>query len=72
MVDHAMVPLYMHGIYFEGNMASISPTVMIEISRIPGKIENVYIDADCSCWRNFYFWHTSSVGVTLVQWELTD
>jgi hypothetical protein len=29
-------------------MASISPTVTIDISRIPGKIENVYIGVDCS------------------------
>jgi hypothetical protein len=32
----------------EGNMENISPTIMIDISRTPGKIENVYIGADCS------------------------
>jgi hypothetical protein len=47
IVGHAIVPLNTHIIYAEGNMASISPTVMINISRIPGKVENVYIDADC-------------------------
>jgi hypothetical protein len=48
IVAHAMVPLDTHGIYVEGNMASIYPIIMINISCIPGKIENVYIDADCS------------------------
>jgi hypothetical protein len=47
-VGHAVVPLDTHGIYVEGNMASISPTVTIDISCIPGKIENVYINEDCS------------------------
>ena len=32
----------------EGNMANLSPTIPINISRDPGKIENVYIGADCS------------------------
>jgi hypothetical protein len=48
IVGHAIVPLDTHDIYAEGNMASISPTIMIDISRIPGKVENVYIGADCS------------------------
>jgi hypothetical protein len=48
MVGHIMVPLDTHGIYDEGNMVNISPIVMIDISCIPGKIENVYIGADCS------------------------
>jgi hypothetical protein len=48
IVDHAVVPLDMHKIHVEGNMASISPTVTIDISCIPSKIENVYIGADCS------------------------
>jgi hypothetical protein len=43
-----MVLLDMHGIYVEGNMENISPTITIDISRIPNKIENVYIGADCS------------------------
>jgi hypothetical protein len=38
----------MHDIYAEGNMVSISPTVTIDISRTPGKVENVNIGADCS------------------------
>jgi len=41
MVGHAVVPLDTHGIYAEGNMVNISPIVMIDISRIPGKIENI-------------------------------
>jgi hypothetical protein len=48
MVSHTMVPLDMHCVYAEGNMVNISPTVTIEISQIPVKIENVYIGADCS------------------------
>jgi hypothetical protein len=43
IVGHAIVPLDMHSIYVEGNMVSISPTVTIDISHIPGKIENIYI-----------------------------
>jgi hypothetical protein len=48
IVGHVVVPLDTHEIYAKGNMASISPTVTTNISRILGKIENVYIDADCS------------------------
>jgi hypothetical protein len=47
IVGHTVVPLDMHNIYVEGNMAIISPTVTINISQIPSKIENVYIGADC-------------------------
>ena len=32
----------------EGNMANLSPTIPINISRDHGKIENVYIGAGCS------------------------
>jgi hypothetical protein len=46
IVGHVVVPLDTHGIYVGGNMASISPTFMINVSRIPGNIENVYISAD--------------------------
>jgi hypothetical protein len=38
IVGHVVAPLDTHGIYAKGNMASISPTVMIDISLIPGKI----------------------------------
>jgi hypothetical protein len=38
-VDHVVVPLDIHDIYDKGNMVSIYPTVMINISRIPGKFE---------------------------------
>jgi hypothetical protein len=43
-----MVPLDTHGIYVEGNMVNISPTITINISQTPGKIKNIYIGADCS------------------------
>jgi hypothetical protein len=48
IVSHAVVPLNTHEIYAEGNMASISPTVTIDMSRIPGKVKIVYIGVDCS------------------------
>jgi hypothetical protein len=48
IVGHAVVSLDTHNIYAEGNMASISPTVTINISCTPGKVENVNISADCS------------------------
>jgi hypothetical protein len=48
IVGHAVVPLDTHDIYAKGNMAIISSTVMIDISRTTGKIENVNIGADCS------------------------
>jgi hypothetical protein len=32
MFGHAMVPLDMHGVYVEGNMENIYPTIMIDIS----------------------------------------
>jgi hypothetical protein len=47
IVGHIVVPLDMHGIYDEGNMAIISPTISIDISHTPGKIENVNIGVDC-------------------------
>jgi hypothetical protein len=43
IVDHTIFPLDTHGIYSEGNMASISPTIAIDISRTPDKIGNVHI-----------------------------
>jgi hypothetical protein len=48
IVIHTVVPLDMNDIYTEGNMAIISPTVMIDISRTPDKIENVHIGENCS------------------------
>jgi hypothetical protein len=48
IVLHTVVPLDTNKIYVEGNMVSISPTFMIDISFIPDKVENVYIGADCS------------------------
>jgi hypothetical protein len=42
-----MVPLDTHDIYVEGNMVSIYPTIMIDISRTSGKVENININVDC-------------------------
>ena len=43
-----MVPLSSCGLMADGNMANISPTIPINISRYLGKIENVYIGEKCS------------------------
>ena len=32
----------------DGNMVNLSPTIPINVSRDPGKVENVYIGASCS------------------------
>jgi hypothetical protein len=48
MVGHVVVPLDTHGVYDKGNMENIYPTFTIDISRTPGKIENIYIGANCS------------------------
>jgi hypothetical protein len=48
IVGHAVVPLDIHEIYAEKNMASIFPTITINISHIPDKVENVYNVVDCS------------------------
>jgi hypothetical protein len=41
-------PLATHIIYAEGNMASIAEKIPIDISRIPGVMEIIFIRADCS------------------------
>ena len=43
-----MVPLSSPSPMANGNMANISPTIPINISHNPGKIENVYIGEECS------------------------
>ena len=43
-----VVPLSSPGPMADGNMANISSTIPINISRDPGRIENVYIGAECS------------------------
>ena len=47
-IGSLMVPLSSLGQMADGNMANISPTIPINISRDIGKIENVYIGAECS------------------------
>jgi hypothetical protein len=47
IVSHIIFPLDVHDIYAKGNLVCISPTVTIDISCTPGKIENVHISADC-------------------------
>jgi hypothetical protein len=37
-----------HAVYTEGNMATITKTIPIDISKTPGVVENVSIRADCS------------------------
>jgi hypothetical protein len=48
IVVQVVFPLDPRETYGEGNMVSISPTIMINISCTPGKIENVHISVDCS------------------------
>ena len=43
-----VIPLGIHGIYVEGNMSNLSPTIPINVSPTPGKLENVYIGEDSS------------------------
>ena len=43
-----MVPLSSPGPMADGNMENISPMIPINISRDLGRIENVYIGAECS------------------------
>ena len=47
-VGSPMVPLSSPSLMADGNMANISPTIPLNISRDPGKIENVYIGTECS------------------------
>jgi hypothetical protein len=41
-------PLATHEVYNEGNVETIIETILINISRTPGVIENVFFRADCS------------------------
>jgi hypothetical protein len=41
-------PLATHEVYAEGNMETIAETIPINISRTPGIVENVFVEADCS------------------------
>jgi hypothetical protein len=41
-------PLAMHIVYTEGNMERIAQTIPIDISRIPGIVENIFVGAGCS------------------------
>ena len=47
-IGSPVVPLSSPGQMADGNMANISSTMPINISRNPGTVENVYIGADCS------------------------
>lgn len=47
-IGSPMVPLSSPGSMADGNMANISTMIPINISRDPGRIENVYIGAECS------------------------
>ena len=47
-VGRNVVPLSTSIKYAEGNMPNLSPTIPINISCIPGKVENMYIGVDCS------------------------
>jgi hypothetical protein len=40
--------LWLHTVYAEGNMVSITEMIPIDISRTPGIVENVFVGVDCS------------------------
>ena len=46
-IGSPMVPLSSPGPMADGNMANISSTIPINISRDLGRIENVYIGVEC-------------------------
>jgi hypothetical protein len=41
-------PLSIHDVYVEGNMETITETILINISRTSGIMENVFVGANCS------------------------
>jgi len=41
-------PMATHGIYSKGNIPIIAKTILIDISRTPYVMENVFFGADCS------------------------
>jgi hypothetical protein len=41
-------PLATHEVYAKGNMETIAEIILINISRSPGVMENVFVGADCS------------------------
>ena len=47
-IGSPIVPLSSPGHMDDGNMVNLSPTIPINISHDPGKVENVYIRAYCS------------------------
>ena len=47
-IGSPVVPLSSPGLMADRNMANVSPTIPINISHDPGKVENVYLGADCS------------------------
>ena len=47
-IGSPVVPLISPSLMADGNMENISPTIPINISRDPSKIENVYIGEECS------------------------
>jgi hypothetical protein len=40
--------LDMHAVYTDGNMEIIAKTILIDISKTPSIMENVFVRADCS------------------------
>ena len=47
-IGRPMVPFISPGQMVDGNMENLSPTIPINISHDSGKVENVYIGAECS------------------------
>ena len=51
-IGSPMVPLSSLGMMADGSMDNLSPTIPINISHDPSKVENVYIGADCSLMKS--------------------
>ena len=47
-IGSPMAPFSSPGQMVDGNMANLPPTIPINISQDPGKIENLYIGVGCS------------------------
>jgi hypothetical protein len=62
----------MHDIYAEGNIMSISPTISIDISYTPGKIESVNIGVDFSLEEFFIYTDLFKEFRDVFSWSYED
>ena len=69
-ISSPMVPLSSPGAMADGNMANISSTIPISISHDPGRIENVYIGAECSHAKIQEYDEMPSINPRIVKHEI--